>query len=190
MAKVWHPDRFARKPHLIKKAQEKMKELNEAYEFLSKNPGAAAGQSTYQYQPRYKNYGAGTAVSTIRFKERRKKRKINWGRIRTAIVIIAVLFALFSDTAAPWRHKARAYLKKITSQGTAPKKTTHASFPAPAPTPAPTPAPVPSQPPASEPPRSDGGRVVSTRGPDDRPPSDGQRPRFRRFGRPPGPGRR
>ena len=35
LVKVWHPDRFAHDPRLQQKAQEKLKELNEAYEFLT-----------------------------------------------------------------------------------------------------------------------------------------------------------
>ena len=34
MAKVWHPDRFTHDPRLQQKAQEKLKEINEAYEQL------------------------------------------------------------------------------------------------------------------------------------------------------------
>lgn len=35
MAKVWHPDRFAHDPRLQQKAQEKLKEINEAYDRLT-----------------------------------------------------------------------------------------------------------------------------------------------------------
>src|ERR687884_635606 len=35
MAKVWHPDRFAHDPRLQQKAQEKLKEINEAYDLLT-----------------------------------------------------------------------------------------------------------------------------------------------------------
>lgn len=35
MAKVWHPDRFAHDPRLQQKAQEKLKEINEAYDQLT-----------------------------------------------------------------------------------------------------------------------------------------------------------
>ena len=35
LAKVWHPDRFLNDPRLQAKAQEKLKEINEAYEQLS-----------------------------------------------------------------------------------------------------------------------------------------------------------
>jgi len=34
LAKVWHPDRFGHDPRLQEKAQEKLKEINEAYELL------------------------------------------------------------------------------------------------------------------------------------------------------------
>jgi hypothetical protein len=34
LAKVWHPDRFHHDPRLHEKAQEKLKEINEAYEQL------------------------------------------------------------------------------------------------------------------------------------------------------------
>src|ERR687885_454465 len=34
MAKVWHPDRFAHDPRLQQKAQERLKEINEAYRAL------------------------------------------------------------------------------------------------------------------------------------------------------------
>ena len=34
MAKVWHPDRFSHAPRLQEKAQNKLKEINEAYEPL------------------------------------------------------------------------------------------------------------------------------------------------------------
>jgi hypothetical protein len=35
LAKVWHPDRFGHDPRLQQKAQEKLKEINEAYDLLS-----------------------------------------------------------------------------------------------------------------------------------------------------------
>jgi curved DNA-binding protein CbpA len=36
LTKVWHPDRFAHDPRLQQKAQDKLKEINEAYEELTK----------------------------------------------------------------------------------------------------------------------------------------------------------
>jgi hypothetical protein len=40
MAKVWHPDRFSHDPRLQQKAQEKLKEINEAYERLTSRASA------------------------------------------------------------------------------------------------------------------------------------------------------
>jgi hypothetical protein len=40
LAKVWHPDRFAHDPRLQQKAQEKLKEINDAYEQLTSGSAA------------------------------------------------------------------------------------------------------------------------------------------------------
>jgi hypothetical protein len=40
LAKVWHPDRFSHDPRLQQKAQEKLKEINEAYGLLSSGRAA------------------------------------------------------------------------------------------------------------------------------------------------------
>lgn len=56
LAKVWHPDRFQHDPRLQEKAQEKLKEINEAYDLLSSGkvprpvstpPSQAAYQAAY-----------------------------------------------------------------------------------------------------------------------------------------------
>jgi hypothetical protein len=55
LARVWHPDRFSHDPRLQEKAQEKLKEINEAYELLisGKTPRArAAPPSTQSSAPR------------------------------------------------------------------------------------------------------------------------------------------
>ena len=54
LAKVWHPDRFVHDPHLRQKAQEKVKEINAAYELLisGKTPQPRpAPPRTYATQP-------------------------------------------------------------------------------------------------------------------------------------------
>lgn len=57
LAKVWHPDRFQHDPRLQEKAQEKLKEINEAYDLLSSGkvprpvstpPSPKASQAAYQ----------------------------------------------------------------------------------------------------------------------------------------------
>ena len=53
LAKVWHPDRFVHDPRLQEKAQEKLKEINEAYELLSSGktprraPSPRAAETVY-----------------------------------------------------------------------------------------------------------------------------------------------
>ena len=58
LAKVWHPDRFQHDPRLQEKAQEKLKEINEAYDLLSSGkvprPQSAPPpppQAAYYYEP-------------------------------------------------------------------------------------------------------------------------------------------
>ena len=54
LAKVWHPDRFLHDPRLQEKAQEKLKEINEAYDLLSSGrmPRATPPRSAYS-QPQH-----------------------------------------------------------------------------------------------------------------------------------------
>jgi cytoskeletal protein RodZ len=59
LAKVWHPDRFAHDPRLQQKAQEKLKEINDAYEQLisEKTPGRRVPPTTgKQGRPASKNF--------------------------------------------------------------------------------------------------------------------------------------
>lgn len=53
LAKVWHPDRFVHDPRLQEKAQEKLKEINEAYELLisGKTPRPAPRAAEPVYSP-------------------------------------------------------------------------------------------------------------------------------------------
>ncbi|MDA0207104.1 MAG: pentapeptide repeat-containing protein [Acidobacteria bacterium] len=50
LAQVWHPDRFTGNERLQKKAEEALKEINEAYHRLAKSSGATTGS---RKQPRY-----------------------------------------------------------------------------------------------------------------------------------------
>jgi hypothetical protein len=54
LAKVWHPDRFVHDPRLQEKAQEKLKEINEAYELISsgKTPRPAPAETVHVATPR------------------------------------------------------------------------------------------------------------------------------------------
>jgi hypothetical protein len=70
LAKVWHPDRFLHDPRLQEKAQEKLKEINEAYELLSsgKTPRSAPsprGYSQPQRQTPRRRSGSWAAVLLV-----------------------------------------------------------------------------------------------------------------------------
>ena len=51
LAKVWHPDRFTHDPKLQHRAQEKTKQLNLAYEWLSQHPNNTADSLPQDLQP-------------------------------------------------------------------------------------------------------------------------------------------
>jgi hypothetical protein len=52
LAQVWHPDRFTGNERLQKKAEETLKEINEAYYLLTKSPGSgSASRAEARYRP-------------------------------------------------------------------------------------------------------------------------------------------
>ncbi len=71
LAKVWHPDRFLHDPRLQEKAQEKLKEINEAYELLisGKIPRPSRSAETVYSQPqrRRTNSSQWTAIPLLIF---------------------------------------------------------------------------------------------------------------------------
>lgn len=75
LAKVWHPDRFLHDPRLQEKAQEKLKEINEAYELLisGKTPRSAPATNTRpvysqaKRQPTRRHSGSWVAVPLLIF---------------------------------------------------------------------------------------------------------------------------
>lgn len=86
LAKVWHPDRFAHDPRLQQKAQEKLKEINEAYDQLSsartgrRKPAAAATASAKQ-----------TSAPT-----QPPPRPLHWAlRLLPALVLALLFFAVY-----------------------------------------------------------------------------------------------
>jgi hypothetical protein len=66
LAKVWHPDRFQHDPRLQEKAQEKLKEINEAYDLLSSGrmprpaPTAASQTAYSQHAPPSRSRSGGS----------------------------------------------------------------------------------------------------------------------------------
>jgi len=75
LAKVWHPDRFLHDPRLQEKAQEKLKEINEAYDQLR---SGGAKRQTQRAQAQTGN------VAVVQ--------RIRWQLILSPVLIFAVVF--------------------------------------------------------------------------------------------------
>jgi len=80
LAKVWHPDRFLHDPRLQEKAQEKLKEINEAYDQLR------LGRAKRQTQPPASSNGR-PRTGDIAVVQR-----IRWHLILVPVLIFAVVF--------------------------------------------------------------------------------------------------
>ena len=67
LAKVWHPDRFLHDPRLQEKAQEKLKEINEAYELLisGKVPKASPSSSVENHYPVTRRRASGSQWTAV-----------------------------------------------------------------------------------------------------------------------------
>ena len=68
LAKVWHPDRFLHDPRLQEKAQEKLKEINEAYELLisGKIPKASrSAETVYSETPVTRRRASGSQWTAV-----------------------------------------------------------------------------------------------------------------------------
>jgi hypothetical protein len=88
LAKVWHPDRFLHDPRLQQKAQEKLKEINEAYEQL--RPGKAKRQRPPTASPRERQ-----APPTPSHFDQHAQR-IRWQLILAPVLMFAVVFLVTS----------------------------------------------------------------------------------------------
>jgi hypothetical protein len=89
LAKVWHPDRFTHDPRLQEKAQEKLKEINEAYDLLS------SGKTPRPAPPPPPPPRAAETVYTTPV-ERRSTPRGSSGR--TAIIFLFLFAAVFAVT--------------------------------------------------------------------------------------------
>jgi len=86
LAKVWHPDRFLHDPRLQEKAQEKLKEINEAYELLSSGKTPRPARVPPPSRPAAVRYTA-AASSTPRPKS-------SWRWIAVPLLIFAAVFSI------------------------------------------------------------------------------------------------
>jgi hypothetical protein len=85
LAKVWHPDRFAHDPRLQQKAQDKLKEINEAYDrLMSVKTGRRTRAATPSSQP---DTPPPTAQPVI---VRRRRRKLV---LPSTLCVVVLLFA-------------------------------------------------------------------------------------------------
>jgi len=90
LAKVWHPDRFVHDPRLQEKAQEKLKEINEAYELLISNKTPRAAPPPRSPEPVYP-----PPVYTVSVERRRSApRGASW----RSVVVVLLFLAVFAGT--------------------------------------------------------------------------------------------
>ena len=87
LAKVWHPDRFLHDPRLQEKAQEKLKEINEAYEqLLTRNT------RRYTPPPPPPRRSAASPVADVAYVPRRRGVGWHW-YVAGPLVVFALVFA-------------------------------------------------------------------------------------------------
>ena len=79
LAKVWHPDRFLHDPRLQEKAQEKLKEINEAYEQLS------SGKVSRPVTP---------PPRTVHNRKTTARNSSNWQWVAVFLLVFAAVFAV------------------------------------------------------------------------------------------------
>jgi hypothetical protein len=89
LAKVWHPDRFAHDPRLQQKAQEKLKEINEAYDQLA---AAKAGRRTRVSSPPNQSPTPPQASA---------RRRTRWKLILPPVIAFVVLFFVATRALIP-----------------------------------------------------------------------------------------
>ncbi|HET9477796.1 MAG TPA: J domain-containing protein, partial [Pyrinomonadaceae bacterium] len=97
LAKVWHPDRFLHDPRLQDKAQEKLKEINEAYEQLISRhkrrvPPPPRSSPSSQPPPPSSRYRTPATPAEVVVPTRRG---IGWHwYVAASLVVFAVVFAV------------------------------------------------------------------------------------------------
>src|SRR6266550_2071682 len=89
LAKVWHPDRFQHDPRLQQKAQEKLKQINEAYHQL--RSGKARRQTPPSASARERHAQADTQTVKVGISP-----GIRWQSILAPVLIFAVAFLVAS----------------------------------------------------------------------------------------------
>ena len=98
LAKVWHPDRFGHDPRLQQKAQEKLKEINEAYEQLISRHTRRVAPPPPPPPPRRAQQSPVAAAPA------RVRRGMGWQLwVAMPVAIFAVVFAFTTKKLLPHR---------------------------------------------------------------------------------------
>jgi hypothetical protein len=100
LAKVWHPDRFLHDPRLQEKAQEKLKEINEAYDLISSGKVPRSANPP----PRAREREAPRVYYTEQ--QPYARRGSNWRSYAVALLIFAAVFAVTTGLLLQRRSKA------------------------------------------------------------------------------------
>ena len=90
LAKVWHPDRFLHDPRLQEKAQEKLKEINEAYELISSGKVPRPTTAPPPRAARSVNYSANRDATA--------RSGASWQWPVIALLVFAAVFAVTTRT--------------------------------------------------------------------------------------------
>jgi hypothetical protein len=85
LAKVWHPDRFGHDPRLQEKAQEKLKEINEAYEQISSGKMPRAASTTASTPP---------PKAAEHYHRASSRQPIRWQVVAIPLLLFAAIFAV------------------------------------------------------------------------------------------------
>jgi hypothetical protein len=88
MAKVWHPDRFSHEPRLQEKAQNKLKEINEAYEALTSLSYSGSAR------PRHASNGRGAGAAAVAPDASPPPAHSNGGKNLWTLMVLLVAFVL------------------------------------------------------------------------------------------------
>ena len=101
LAKVWHPDRFLHDPRLQEKAQEKLKEINEAYEQLTSRHKRPVPPPPPPPRPSYRPQTVPVEVVVS------QRRGMGWHwYVAAALVAFAAVFALTTQKLVRDRERA------------------------------------------------------------------------------------
>ena len=100
LAKVWHPDRFTHDPRLQEKAQEKLKEINEAYELLS------SGKTPRPAPPPPRTAETVYTASVVSVERRSAPRGGSWKSVLVVFLFLGV-FAVTTKVLLDRRTKAQ-----------------------------------------------------------------------------------